>query len=134
MTYGRGRAEQFRLHPTPGSAMNFVPPLFVLYLVLLILLKLLQPLPTSLGFSVHPGPGLVYWLVLLIQTIASVTRLGLLRSVAASRSCLPRMCFTGWASGADCSPAWIVPSRQRRKSWSKKWRCKLKAATTRTVP
>ncbi len=35
MTYGRGRAEQFRLHPTPGSAMNFVPPLFVLFLALL---------------------------------------------------------------------------------------------------
>jgi len=33
MTYGRGRAEQFRLHPTPGSAMNLVPPLFVLYLL-----------------------------------------------------------------------------------------------------
>ncbi len=34
MTYGRGRAEQFRLHPTPGSAMNFVPPLFVLFLLM----------------------------------------------------------------------------------------------------
>lgn len=30
-TYGRGRAEQFRVHPTPGSALNFIPPLFVLY-------------------------------------------------------------------------------------------------------
>lgn len=35
MTYGRGRAEQFRLHPTPGSALNFVPPLFLAYLVAL---------------------------------------------------------------------------------------------------
>jgi len=35
MTYGRGRAEQFRLHPTPGSALNFVPPLFCVYLALL---------------------------------------------------------------------------------------------------
>jgi cellulose synthase/poly-beta-1,6-N-acetylglucosamine synthase-like glycosyltransferase len=34
-TYGRGRAEQFRLHPTPGSALNFVPPLFCLFLALL---------------------------------------------------------------------------------------------------
>jgi cellulose synthase/poly-beta-1,6-N-acetylglucosamine synthase-like glycosyltransferase len=33
--YGRGRAEQFRLHPTPGSAPNFVPPLFCLFLVLM---------------------------------------------------------------------------------------------------
>jgi succinoglycan biosynthesis protein ExoA len=31
--YGRGRAEQFRLHPTPGSALNFLPPLFCFYLV-----------------------------------------------------------------------------------------------------
>jgi cellulose synthase/poly-beta-1,6-N-acetylglucosamine synthase-like glycosyltransferase len=36
LTYGRGRAEQFRLHPTPGSALNFVPPLFCLYLALLL--------------------------------------------------------------------------------------------------
>ncbi len=35
LNYGRGRAEQFRLHPTPGSALNFVPPLFCLYLLLL---------------------------------------------------------------------------------------------------
>lgn len=34
MNYGRGRAEQFRLHPTVGSAPNFIPPLFCLYLVL----------------------------------------------------------------------------------------------------
>ncbi len=33
LNYGRGRAEQFRLHPTLGSAPNFVPPLFCLYLV-----------------------------------------------------------------------------------------------------
>ena len=32
-TYGRGRAEQFRLHPSLGSTLNFVPPLFCLYLV-----------------------------------------------------------------------------------------------------
>lgn len=31
LNYGRGRAEQFRLHPTLGSAINFVPPLFLLY-------------------------------------------------------------------------------------------------------
>lgn len=33
--YGRGRAEQFRLHPTIRSAPNFVPPLFCLFLLLL---------------------------------------------------------------------------------------------------
>ena len=40
MTYGRGRAEQFRLHPTPGSILNFVPPLFCVYLVSLLLTPL----------------------------------------------------------------------------------------------
>jgi len=32
-TYGRGRAEQFRVLPTMGSALNFAPPLFCVYLV-----------------------------------------------------------------------------------------------------
>lgn len=32
--YGRGRAEQFRAHPTPGSAMNFIPPLFCIYFLI----------------------------------------------------------------------------------------------------
>ncbi len=45
MTYGRGRAEQFRLHPTSGSALNFVPPLFCLYLLALPFLLAL----TSIG-------------------------------------------------------------------------------------
>jgi succinoglycan biosynthesis protein ExoA len=35
LNYGRGRAEQVRLHPTPGSLLNFAPPLFCLYLALL---------------------------------------------------------------------------------------------------
>jgi len=35
MTYGRGRAEQFRVKPTFGSAPNFVPPLFCIYLLAL---------------------------------------------------------------------------------------------------
>ena len=35
MNYGRGRAEQFRLTPTPGSILNFIPPAFCIYLVLL---------------------------------------------------------------------------------------------------
>ena len=36
LTYGRGRAEQFRRLPTFGSALNFAPPLFVLYLAALV--------------------------------------------------------------------------------------------------
>ena len=46
MTYGRGRAEQFRVHPTFGSALNFVPPLFCLYLLALPFLLALTPIGT----------------------------------------------------------------------------------------
>jgi succinoglycan biosynthesis protein ExoA len=42
-TYGRGRAEQFRVNPTFGSALNFVPPLFCVYLILTLVLLLLLP-------------------------------------------------------------------------------------------
>ena len=89
MTYGRGRAEQFRLHPTLGSAMNFVPPLFVVYLVTL-------PLLVRAGFiiswSVHPGaedaavlvawlPVFAYGAVLFIDSFFSAVRKGLLRAI-----------------------------------------------------
>jgi cellulose synthase/poly-beta-1,6-N-acetylglucosamine synthase-like glycosyltransferase len=53
MTYGRGRAEQFRVHPTFGSALNFVPPLFCVYLVLLL------PLMMCLG-KIALAPLVVY--------------------------------------------------------------------------
>ena len=60
MTYGRGRAEQFRLHPTPGSALNFVPPLFCLYLVL-------GPLLGKVGLM----PLAVYAVAVMAQTFYS---------------------------------------------------------------
>jgi len=43
MTYGRGRAEQFRLHPTSRSALNFVPPLFCAYVLALLVTLLAAP-------------------------------------------------------------------------------------------
>jgi succinoglycan biosynthesis protein ExoA len=47
MTYGRGRAEQVRLHPTLHSVPNLVPALFLLYLLATPFLPrvLLFPLP-----------------------------------------------------------------------------------------
>jgi len=73
-TYGRGRAEQFRLHPTPGSALNFAPPLFCAYLVMApVLVALLGPITlTPLG---------VYLLVVLLQAVASCASKGFLRGV-----------------------------------------------------
>jgi len=43
MTYGRGRAEQFRVNPTFGSALNFIPPLFLVYLIGLAVTLLFLP-------------------------------------------------------------------------------------------
>ncbi len=61
MTYGRGRAEQFRLHPTINSAANFVPPLFVLYLLALPFVPRLLLWPLAL-----------YGLAVLVQAVAVV--------------------------------------------------------------
>lgn len=63
MNYGRGRAEQFRLHPTLGSAPNFVPPLFLLYLVLTPLVPTLLLWPLAL-----------YAVAVLVQTLVSSSR------------------------------------------------------------
>jgi succinoglycan biosynthesis protein ExoA len=80
-TYGRGRAEQFRLHPTPGSALNFVPPLFCAYLVAAPLFSL------SFGPVVFAPLGL-YLVVVLLQTLASML-------------CWPRRCSWPATSSTD---------------------------------
>jgi succinoglycan biosynthesis protein ExoA len=75
LNYGRGRAEQFRLHPTPGSALNLAPPLFCLYLLLL-------PFLARFGRVVWL-PLLAYALALLLQTIASAGKHGIGRALLA---------------------------------------------------
>ena len=72
LNYGRGRAEQFRLHPTFGSALNFVPPLFCIYLGL-------WPWLGKLGLA----PLGCYVLAVGTQTIASAARKGFGRSMGA---------------------------------------------------
>ena len=82
--YGRGRAEQFRLHPTPGSALNFVPPLFCLYLVLVVAME-------TGGRDLIPAqwPGLLavplglYALAVVVQMVISVSTAGLRRAILA---------------------------------------------------
>jgi cellulose synthase/poly-beta-1,6-N-acetylglucosamine synthase-like glycosyltransferase len=78
LTYGRGRAEQFRLHPTPGSALDFVPPLFCLYL--LALPFVLAPAPIG-KFCLLPL--LAYGLAVLIQALALALGGRLRQSLAA---------------------------------------------------
>lgn len=60
-TYGRGRAEQFRLHPTANSIVNFVPPLFVIYLLAIAFLPRLCLWPLA-----------VYGIAVLLQTLVVV--------------------------------------------------------------
>ncbi len=79
MTYGRGRAEQFRLHPTPGSALNFVPPLFCVYLAALPALAMV-PGGRGAGFV----PLAFYALAVLLQTLASAARKGVFQSFIAA--------------------------------------------------
>lgn len=79
-TYGRGRAEQFRVNPTPGSALNFVPPLFCVYLLLLPGLALA---PAWLAFG-GVAPLALYGLAVLAQTAALARLGGVARSLAAA--------------------------------------------------
>ena len=76
LTYGRGRAEQFRETPTFGSALNFVPPLFLLYLM---------PLPAQVYFNgpVVLVPLAFYAVTVLLQVFALMPRGGVARSFCA---------------------------------------------------
>jgi succinoglycan biosynthesis protein ExoA len=58
-TYGRGRAEQFRLHPTLGSLPNFAPPLLCLYLILLPFLGWLGLVPLGVYLVALLGQGIL---------------------------------------------------------------------------
>jgi cellulose synthase/poly-beta-1,6-N-acetylglucosamine synthase-like glycosyltransferase len=78
LTYGRGRAEQFRLHPTPGSALNFVPPLFCVYLLTLPLLLTLTPFG-----KVCLVPLVFYGLAVLAQAAVLAAGGRVLQSLAA---------------------------------------------------
>jgi glycosyltransferase involved in cell wall biosynthesis len=79
MTYGRGRAEQFRVHPTPGSVLNFVPPFFCLYLV---------ALPFLPGWGLLPL--VAYACALLLQALVLATGANPIHSFCA----IPLMALT----------------------------------------
>ncbi|MDW7979719.1 MAG: glycosyltransferase [Verrucomicrobiales bacterium] len=80
-TYGRGRAEQFRVYPTFGSALNFVPPVFCFYLAVAL------PLTLSLGVmnaKIVLGPLAVYGVALCAQAIGLIARGGFLAGICAA--------------------------------------------------
>lgn len=72
-TYGRGRAEQFRVNPTFGSALNFVPPLFCLYLLFTLPAMLFLPLYGKFLLL----PLVAYIGLVLIQAAALATQVNI---------------------------------------------------------
>lgn len=85
ITYGRGRAEQFRVNPTPGSALNFAPPLFLVYLLTLPILWAVTFAPaTEWVRQVWHLPLLVYALAILLQTLALLPTAGIARGFGAA--------------------------------------------------
>jgi len=83
MTYGRGRAEQFRLHPGFGSAMNFIPPLFCLYLFGLLVLALIPGESLAPLKCLAAAPLGLYGVLVVLQTVALMPSHGFIRSVLA---------------------------------------------------
>jgi hypothetical protein len=85
MTYGRGRAEQFRQLPTFGSALNFIPPLFVAYLLALPVVASITWTPRIAWIaSAYPLPLLAYCLAVLAQALALIPQGGVLGALNAA--------------------------------------------------
>jgi glycosyltransferase involved in cell wall biosynthesis len=82
-TYGRGRAEQFRLHPTLGSAPNFVPPAFCIYLAALLVFAMIPLREFAWLKLIAAAPLALYGLAILLQTAASIPCHGPVRSILA---------------------------------------------------
>jgi cellulose synthase/poly-beta-1,6-N-acetylglucosamine synthase-like glycosyltransferase len=81
MTYGRGRAEQFRVYPTFGSLPNLIPLLFCVYLIVLLAVE-------SAASGTHMAlwgatPLALYGFCILLQTVASAFTGGVVRALAA---------------------------------------------------
>src|SRR3569833_312347 len=92
-SYGGGRAQQFRLHTTAGSFINFVPPAFCLYLVLLLISAFaVRPLYAAV-FSI---PLAMYLAAVLMQTFAVMARAGFMAGLCA----LPLLALTNILYGA----------------------------------
>jgi hypothetical protein len=87
--YGGGRAQQFRLYPSADALVNFIPPLFCLYLLVLpFLIAAFFSMKTAMLLSLLPLA--LYLLAVLGQTICVAIRSNLGLAVLA----LPLMVLT----------------------------------------
>lgn len=83
-TYGRGRAEQFRATPTLGSALNFVPPLFLVYLLTLPVVWAITFVPAAeWERDLYELPLFFYGIAVLLQVIALIPSGGAVRGLCA---------------------------------------------------
>lgn len=94
-SYGGGRAQQFRLHPTAGSAINFVPPAFCLYLLAVAIVIPLRVLPSWLSLLAL-APLALYLAAVLVQTAAVMMRTNFMSGLRA----LPLLALTNILYGA----------------------------------
>lgn len=76
LNYGRGRAEQVRLHPTLRSAPNFAPPILVVYL-------LAAPFLAVFTGMIGVWPLAAYGVAVVLQAMALALRGGVLQSLCA---------------------------------------------------
>jgi cellulose synthase/poly-beta-1,6-N-acetylglucosamine synthase-like glycosyltransferase len=91
-TYGRGRAEQFRLHPTFGSALNFIPPVFLFYLIATVLALAIAPVIERVLLI----PLGIYCLAVLVQATVLAKRAPVLRALAAIPLIVLTHLLYGW--------------------------------------
>jgi hypothetical protein len=94
-SYGGGRAQQFRLHPTAGSFINFVPPAFCLYLLALLIVLPMRVLPVWAAGLVS-APLALYLAAVLVQTLAVMARTSFMAGLRA----LPLLALTNILYGA----------------------------------
>jgi hypothetical protein len=94
-SYGGGRAQQFRLHPTAGSFINFVPPAFCLYLLLVAILVPTRIVPAQWSLPALL-PLALYLLAVVVQSVAVMTRTSFMSGLRA----LPLLALTNILYGA----------------------------------
>jgi len=115
ITYGRGRAEQFRVHPTFGSALNFVPPLFDAYLLLVACVLLLIGLGVihlaPVFVYVGVAPLVLYGAIVLAQVAALIPGAGVAHSIGA----LPLIVLTHVLYGVGFWRGLLTPLKHGRK-------------------